>query len=77
MWIRSQDRSKLCNVNEVGVFDRPDDFIIFGGNGSCNNDFALVLGVFKTKQRAFQMLDNIQLSLMESNDNYVYQMPEK
>lgn len=73
LWIRSQDRKSLIKSNGVGL--TPSELSIYpiGLNG--------VLGTYETKERALEVLDEIQklLKTAELNDDInviVYQMPE-
>ena len=53
LWIRSQDRMDLFKVKELFIYK--DD----------NEDYNLAdLGVYKTKERALEVLDEIQKLLM-------------
>lgn len=75
LWIRSQDREKMCKVNKlyikgVGIYSNCDNY---------NDDYDY-LGLYKTKERALEVLDEIQCHLVNINDSrdsyfYVYEMP--
>ena len=64
LWIRTQDRKKLINVFQIEVdswkCSNNKEIIISDGN---DND----LGTYKTKERALEVLDDIQ-SCIETND---------
>lgn len=75
MWIRTQDKETLLNVNCIDVYNlNKNEWII----EACGND----LGTYKSKERALEVLDEIQKLLIamprtEIPFNYiVYQMPE-
>ena len=55
LWIRSQDRKKLCNAKSFELDN--DETGIF-----CNNyeDGYIFAGKYKTKERALEVLDEIQ-----------------
>ncbi len=81
MWIRSQDKEELRNVNNIEImkFDGEKYTTILGDG--CH------LGIYSTKEKALKVLDEIQKEIiyldtheMLSNMgtykiNYVYQMP--
>lgn len=72
LWIRSQDRKSLIKSNGVGL--TPSELSIYpiGLNG--------VLGTYETKERALEVLDEIQnYILLPNTDNsaYVYKMPKE
>ena len=55
LWIRSQDREKICKVIKlyikgVGIYSNCDNY---------NDDYDY-LGIYKTKERALEVLDEIQ-----------------
>ena len=55
LWIRSQDKKKLCNAKSFELDN--DETGIF-----CNNyeDAYIFAGKYKTKERALEVLDEIQ-----------------
>ena len=60
LWIRSQDRAKLC---EARFFELDNDKTgIFCFNGESYSVFA---GKYKTKERALEVLDEIQHKINE------------
>ena len=70
LWIRNQDKENLVKVNEVYVEERLIE---------CKDT---ILGVYKTKERALEVLDEIQCHLVNINDSgdkyfYVYEMPKE
>ena len=73
LWIRSQDKTKLKKTNYLQVeFDswQNKSAII------CNTD---VVAVYKTKERALEILDEIETMLLENfNEScLVYEMPKE
>lgn len=77
LWIRSQKNEKLrqglFKVNEIELGDYDNDM-----NCLVINNLYCV-GIYKTKERALEVLDEIQnYILLPNTDNsaYVYQMPE-
>ena len=55
LWVRSQDRERICRVNKlyikgVGIYSNCDNY---------NDDYDY-LGLYKTKERALEVLDEIQ-----------------
>ena len=76
LWIRSQDKEKLCKVHDLCVRDNQDE----------NNKINYVIqdiytmGVYSTKERALEVLDEIQKYVILpniDNSNYVYEMPKE
>ena len=73
LWIRTQDREKLVKVSEVYVHEFCDEF----DSNICRIDSkSYVLGTYKTKERALEILDKIQRELeynviATNDDGYV------
>ena len=75
LWIRSQDKTFLRKVNTIGIVEGRDFW-------SIDENLTVSFGKYKTKERAIEVLDEIQklLKTAELNDDInviVYQMPEK
>lgn len=75
LWIRSQDKEVLTRV--VDIWKDADKNEIWS-----QSSFAIknCLGIYKTKERALEVLDEIQKYMLLPNldgSAYVYQMPEK
>lgn len=80
LWVRSQDKMKLVKVNQLEydfteIRDEERHKIITFLNNGC-----FILGTYKTKERALEVLDEIQIEI----DNYigtmaqsVYEMPKE
>ena len=77
LWVRSQDKLKLVKVNYVyAIENKINSFSIYGET----IDSAPIIGRYETKERAIEVLDEIQnYILLPNTDNsaYVYKMPEK
>ena len=81
LWIRSQDSEALTKVN-MGVMFWKD---VNNRNCIVNKDNATgysILGAYKTKERALEVLDEIQHRLITLCDSmnrhlYVYEMPKE
>lgn len=78
LWVRSQNKKILTKVQELSIEEFDCLWIIHKvkEKGSWTG-----LGTYKTKERALEVLDEIQSHLVtinDKNDNlfYVYQMPE-
>jgi hypothetical protein len=88
LWIRSQDKTRLVKINSLEYSEYQD---IHSINGYYTNEVDNYdLGIYKSKERALEVLDEIQskiarlnyqnhflnkdFNLIESN---VYQMPEE
>lgn len=86
LWIRSQDKKELVKVNNLAVIENRMVFIN-NGNGRAT------LGTYKTKERALEVLDEIQKHLIPKillenkswdiqeikilPEIYVYEMPKE
>ena len=58
LWIRSQDRERLMKINGLNYVGHNDNYVINGyGTNECDN---YDLGLYKTKERALEVLDEIQ-----------------
>ena len=55
LWIRSQDKARLCKANNLFI----KNLAICCSYNEENNDFDY-LGVYKTKERALEVLDEIE-----------------
>ena len=79
LWIRSQDKYTLMKIEEIQICENLD--------GTWFMNAGLVLGKYKTKERALEVLDQIQDKLQLRFDNYIcgyseqlkiiYQMPKE
>ena len=79
LWIRSQYKERLCKPNNLFI----KDHAIFCSYNEQSNDTDY-LGVYKTKERALEVLDEIQEILEQVNDPnltilpiLVYEMPKE
>lgn len=74
LWIRSQDRTFLRQVNTIGIVEGRDFW-------SIDENLTVSFGKYKTKERALEVLDEIQDLLQNAYvgnvNRIVYQMPEK
>lgn len=95
LWVRSQDKEKLLKINglqyqncKLVENETVEANILIGFYSSYENE---ILGEYKTKERAIEVLDEIQnkINLINlghdfgspmidlKNPTYIYQMPEK
>ena len=77
LWIRSQDERILQKVDNVYLNANYDNRRICSND---SRDYESDLGEYKTKERALEVLDEIQkYILLPNTDNsaYVYEMPEE
>ena len=58
LWIRSQDRTKLVKADNISYMDTAEDYE--RKVHSLWNDCKGILGIYKTKERALEVLDEIQ-----------------
>ena len=89
LWIRSQDKTRLTKVNDLYVVGYDDDdWAIDGYHTNSVDDFDL--GIYKFKERALEVLDEIQSKIATLNfqnhfigtdfniiESNIYQMPEE
>lgn len=62
LWIRSQDKKKLVNINAVNILEFEALIAI---HGYINSETHFWLGNYKTKERALEVLDEIQNKIKE------------
>lgn len=77
IWIRTQDKMELAEVHYIKVAEIGEDFKIYGERTTSGY---IGLGIYGTKERALEVLNEIQQYILLPNiDNstYVYQMPAK
>lgn len=55
LWIRSQDKMKLTRVIDIGIFEEQEGYTIY-----YDYDIDNMLGTYATKERALEVLDEIQ-----------------
>ena len=66
MYIRTQDREKLIPINNLTIALESEQRMIYSNNivaYSNNNNNYYILGFYKTKDRAIEILDDIQKTL--------------
>lgn len=83
LWVRSQDKTNLVKIRQISLNYQNNKQIIanyipdFYPNSGEYYEF---LGVYKTKERAIEILDEIQDLLqnayIENANKIVYQMPK-
>lgn len=71
MWIRSQNRKILTNVNEVLICAMDDNKYFIDGFWNRGSD---TLGIYSTEEKALLVLDMIEKVSMYSG-NTLFQMP--
>ena len=88
LWIRSQDRKNLIKANALYT-DIPDDFgkdsfgVYCDKRDSYVSNTLLKIGTYKTKERALEVLDEIQKLMIEYYQSLdykivpIYEMPQK
>ena len=69
LWVRSQDKRRLVKVNSINILDNGLTF-----HGYINDKDHFWLGTYKTKERALEILDDIQkfisIDVNENGINY-------
>lgn len=78
LWIRSQDKERLFKADKLGIQEAKDVFLVVLYT---DYDEWWKLGTYKTRERALEVLDEIQdlmRSLTDSDLKIIqYEMPEK
>lgn len=74
MWIRSQDRRSLLNVNLVRIRDCGDRCLMIGAL----DRYEYELGLYSTKEKALSVLDDIQFQVkyFDPDTPLFYEMPK-
>lgn len=73
LWIRSQDRTFLRKVNTIGIVEGRDFW-------SIDENLTVSFGKYKTKERALEVLDEIETEIQNyvgTTAQIVYQIPEE
>lgn len=75
MWIRSQNRKILTNVNEVLICAMDDNKYFIEGFWDKGSD---TLGIYSSEEKALKVLDQIQYNMepFEHEPTMVFQMPQ-
>lgn len=85
MLIRSQDKKTIFDMSGCTLGMNLENEIYGFGNNSPNEDPPTILGYYKTKERAIEVLDEICMNYISLNStkgnnshvkNGVFQMPE-
>jgi hypothetical protein len=77
LWIRSQDKQYLIQVDYLCTGGTYDNEVITN-----KNDISYSLGTYRTKERALEVLDEIEIQnyiigKLLHNDGNVYEMPKE
>lgn len=83
MWVRTQDKDKLVNVNsfEIDKFVKDGNYIYdVSEKQFLNNDYYIyssetgIIGIYKSRERALEVLDEIQtwIERYEANKNNLF-----
>lgn len=74
LWIRSQDKTDLSKINRLKIREH----VIENGEKEYfilnNNSMSDVVGIYKTKRRALEVLDEIQKLLITYYQSIDYQI---
>lgn len=83
LWVRSQDKMNLVQIKQISLNYQDNKQVIANyvpeqyENSAC---YFELLGTYKTKERALEVLDEIQnYILLPNTDNsaYIYEMPKE
>jgi hypothetical protein len=66
MWIKSQDRKKLANVNDVWINQNKTSVEIKYTTSFTPTHYTALLGEYKTIERALEILDEIQCNIINT-----------
>lgn len=68
MWVRTQCKTALVNVNEVYIEQNLDSgvCIVYGSSTSCSSGQELVLGKYKKLSTAMKCLEELQYSIVDA-----------
>lgn len=84
LWVRSQDKMNLVKIRQISLNYRNNKQIIANympDSFENSGEYYELLGTYKTKERAIEVLDEIQDLLQNayvgSVNRIVYQMPDK
>ena len=83
LWIRSQDKMNLVRIKQINVNYRDNRQIIANympEEYENSGEYYELLGTYKSKERALEVLDEIQnYILLPNTDNsaYIYEMPKE
>lgn len=75
LWIRSQDKMNLVKIKQINVNYRDNTQIIANYQAEMyenSGEYYELLGIYKTKERALEVLDEIQEAQV---GNYHYRCP--
>ena len=68
LWIRSQDREMLINNPELEIYKYGNEkFLVIDTKCNITYDKAKILGEYKTKERALEVLEEISLRISTIN----------
>ena len=72
MWVRSQRKNALVNINFLRVINDGNYCLICGATtDGCDYE----LGVYSTEEKALKVMDELQEEAWVEKKSYVYQMP--
>lgn len=67
MWIRSQDRLRLLNLNGFNYLNENNEHKILGfDTSSDNDDMYWLLGKYSTKEKGIKVLDMLQEEILKA-----------
>jgi hypothetical protein len=74
MWIRSQNKTKIMNVDVIMLLHENNDHVI---SGATHNDAPLdELGCYSEARKAVKVLEWIEEFIINSSETSVFQMPK-
>lgn len=77
MWIRSQDKNILANVNSLRICKCDIDGCVYYSIHGHYDRYEQELGIYSSKEKALKVLDQIQynVEMFEHEQTMVFQMP--
>lgn len=77
MWIRSQNKNILANVNSLRICKGDIDGCVYYSINGHYGRYEQELGIYSSKEKALKVLDQIQynIEMFEHEQTMVFQMP--
>lgn len=70
MWIRTQNKMQLVKINEIHIKVDEDGFVGIWVDDK-KESLKYFLGTYKSKERAIEVLDEIQKKINDMNKNFL------
>ena len=77
MWIRSQDKGYLVKNPIIDIDIKKNEVYILDRTYAKNSFVGRILGVYKSKERAIEVLDEIQYKIQCLNDDFYFKVSKE